>query len=45
MNQFCCQKGNSESEGLLDSLSTIRLGPVGDEEEEDGGAEEEGFLR
>lgn len=43
MNQFCCQKGKSDSEGLLDSLSTIRLGP---EEDEDGAEDDDGcFLR
>ena len=41
MNQFCCQKGNSDTEFLLASLYTIRVGPEAVVEVE----EEEGFLR
>lgn len=46
MNQFCCQKGKSESDCLPGSLTTTRVEPVVDEI--DGWAEdedEEGFLR
>ena len=45
MNQFCCQKGRSDSDGDLDSLRTTRVGPTEEEEDADGEAEEEGFLR
>ena len=45
MNQFRCQIGNSDSEGLNDSLYTIRVDPGVFEAEADEEEEEEGFLR
>ena len=43
MNQFCCQKGKSEWDALLDSPYTIRVGP--EVVEDDDAWWEEDFLR